>query len=95
VNTPAIYFVNVGFTWFLVLLSIWGYVAVLRNARQKWSFWLIFGLGWVFLGTAHLFTLGGTSADEWYMLTLRVIGYVVLVASVINLMMHIVNRESL
>lgn len=67
----------------------------LRNTRQKWSFWLIFGLGWVFLGIAHIFTLSGSTGDEWYMLTLRIIGYVLLVSSVINLMMHIVNRESL
>lgn len=94
-DTPAVYYVNLVFAWFLVLLSIWGYVAVWRNTRQRWSFWLFFGLAWVFLGIAHIFTLGGASPDIWYMLALRILGYVFMVISVFNLMLSIINRESI
>jgi hypothetical protein len=93
-TTPAIYYVNLGFAWFLVLMSIWGYVAIYRNTGQKWSFWLFFGLAWIFLGVSHIFTLGGASSSDWYMMMLRVAGYLLLIISVLNLMVRIVSRES-
>jgi hypothetical protein len=93
-TTPAIYYVNLGFAWFLVLMSIWGYVAIYRNTGQKWSFWLYFGLAWVLLGVSHIFTIGGSSSSEWYMMTLRIVGYALLVVSILSLMVRVVSRES-
>jgi hypothetical protein len=93
-STPAIYYVNLGFAWFLVLMSIWGYVTIYRNTRQKWSFWLFFGLAWMLLGTSHIFTIGGASNGDWYMMMLRIAGYLLLVISILNLMIRVVSRES-
>jgi hypothetical protein len=94
-ETPVMYYINIGFTWFLVLMSIWGYTAILRNTGQKMLFWLFFGLGWALLGFSHIFTLGGTPAEIWYMMVLRIAGYAILVISVLSLMIHIVNRDSI
>lgn len=93
-NTPALYYVNMGFAWFLVLMSIWGYVSILRNTGQKMLFWPFFGIAWMLLGISHILTIGGASAEIWYMMTLRIASYVFLVIALLSLMMHIVNRDS-
>jgi hypothetical protein len=92
-GTPAIYYVNLAFTWLLVLMSIWGYIAILRNKQQRWGFWWYFGFAWALLGTSHILTLSGVASDVWYMLTLRIGGYVLLVISALSLMIRAVNRE--
>ena len=94
-GTPAIYFVNLGFAWFLVLMSIWGYTTILRHTRQKMFFWLFFGIAWMLLGISHILTIEGTSSSAWYMMALRIGGYVFMVISALSLMMHIVNRDSI
>jgi hypothetical protein len=94
-DTPVIYYINLAFAWVLVLLSIWGYSTILRKTGQKMSYWLFFGLGWMLIGFSHIFTLGGVSASEWYMITLRTVGYSCMVLSVISLLLHIVDRDSI
>ena len=60
-STPAVYYVNLGFAWFLVLMSIWGYTTILRNTGQKMVFWLFFATHfdftfWSFFSTHFDFT---------------------------------------
>jgi hypothetical protein len=93
-NTPVIYYINLIFSWLLVLLSIWGYATVQRKTGYKVYHWLFFGLGWMLIGFSHIFTLGGVSSSEWYMTVLRTTGYVSMVISVISLMLHFVNRDA-
>lgn len=94
-NTPVTSYIGLGFTWFLVLMSIWGYVAILRNTGQKLIFWLFFGLAWLLFGFFYILTIGGASAEAWYMITLRAVGYSLIVIGLLSLMIHFVNRDSI
>jgi hypothetical protein len=94
-DTPVTYYIGLGFTWFLVLMSIWGYVAILRNTGQKVIFWLFLGLAWILFGSFYILTIGGTSSEAWYMVTLRTAGYSLMVISLLSLMIHFVNRDSI
>jgi hypothetical protein len=92
-DTPTIYYVNLGFSWFMVLMSIWGYTAILRNKQQSWGFWFYFGFAWALFGVSHILTLNNVGPDVWYMLTLRIGGYVFMIISIVSLMIRAVNRE--
>jgi hypothetical protein len=92
-NTPIIYYLNLGFTWLLVLMSIWGYTTIRRKTGEKMAFWLFLGTGWGLLGISHILTLGGIPSDAWFMTVLRCGGYIFHVLSVLSLMIHIVNRD--
>ena len=94
-NTPLIYYINLAFSWLLVLLAIWGFATVLRKTGQRLWYWLFFGLGWMLIGFSHIFTLGGVSSSEWYMIALRTAGYSSMVVSVISLMIHFVDKDSI
>jgi hypothetical protein len=89
------YYVNLGFTLFLVLMSIWGFTTIRRKTGQKMLFWLFFGIAWAFLAISHIFTISGAASGVWYMMTLRVGGYCFMIISIIGLMIHIINRDSL
>jgi hypothetical protein len=82
------YYVNVSFAWILVLLSLTGYFYVLKKKGEKWAFWLVFAAAYVMFGTSHALVLAGTSANEWYMTFLRVLGYVLMVGALLVLMVR-------
>ncbi len=94
-DTPVIYYINLAFAWFLVLISIWGYATIVRKTGQKMFFWVFFGLAWLLFGFSHLFTLGGAANTAWYIITLRTAGYVLIFFSTISLLIHIVNKDSI
>jgi hypothetical protein len=92
-DTPTISYINLGFSWFMVLMSIWGYTAILRNKQQSWGFWFYFGLAWALLGVHYILLVNNISPEQWYVPTLQIAGYVLMIISVISLMIRAVNRD--
>jgi len=92
-DLPTMYYVNVGFSWFIVLLSLWGFVAVSRHTGQKMVFWRMFGFAWVLFGTTHILTLLGIDLHENFFTGLRIGGYFFMVLAILTLMVNLVNRE--
>ena len=85
-DVPAVYYVNVSFTWILTLLSIAGYFVLFRKLGEKWAFWPIFAAAWTMFGISHTLLLAGTSSDAWYIMLLRVLGYLLIVSGLLVLM---------
>jgi hypothetical protein len=83
---PAVYYVNVAFAWILMLLSIAGYFVVSRKLGEKWAFWPVFAAAWTMFGISHSLLLAGTSSDAWYIMLLRVLGYLLIVSALLVLM---------
>jgi hypothetical protein len=92
-SSPLAYYINIGFAWFLVLMSVWGYATILRKTRQRMKFWIFFGLAWLLFGVSHILTLYGIPAGVWYLMTVRIAGYVMMAISVLNLMIQIVKND--
>jgi len=89
----AVSYINLGFSWFMVLMSIWGYIAVMRNTEQKWGFWIWFGLAWALLGISHILVITGVNVNDGYYVAIRTCGYVVMVISILALMLRAVNKD--
>jgi hypothetical protein len=87
-DIPAVYYVNVIFAWILVLLSIAGYFVVSRKLGERWAFWPVFAAAWVMFGISHTLLLAGTSSDAWYIMLLRVLGYLLIVSALSVLMLR-------
>jgi hypothetical protein len=85
-DIPAVYYVNVIFAWILMLLSIAGYFVVSRKLGEKWAFWPVFAAAWTMFGISHSLLLAGTSSDAWYIMLLRVLGYLLIVSALSVLM---------
>jgi len=92
-DVPVMYFVNCGFAWCLMLLCIAGYFYILRKTGKKWAFWPIFAGAWLMYGVSHSLILSGVSASEWYMTLLRVLGYLLVVASLFSLITGMKKTE--
>ena len=84
-DIPPTYYVHLGFAWLIVLLAIWGYFYTPKGAERKWSFWLLLAAGWAMFGISHTLTITGTPTNEWYMLLIRVLGYLLNIAALVNL----------
>ena len=85
-DIPAVYYVNVVFAWILVLLSIAGYFIVSKKLGERWTFWPVFAAAWVMFGISHTLLLTGTSSDAWYIMLLRVLGYLLVISALLVLM---------
>jgi hypothetical protein len=85
-NTPAVYYINISFTWVLVLINIAGYFIVARRFNEKWAFWPILAAAWACFAISHTLLLVGTAPDAWYIMPIRVLGYVLVISSLLILM---------
>jgi len=74
-DIPPMYYVNVSFTWILMLLSMAGYFYVSRKQGEKWAFWPVSMAAWAFFGISHTLLIAGVETDAWYLTLLRVLGY--------------------
>jgi hypothetical protein len=86
-------YLNLGFSWFMVLMSIWGYIAIMRNTGQRWGFWIWFGSAWILLGISHILTVVGISPAEGYFIAVRTCGYALMVISILSLMLRFVEAD--
>ena len=86
---PTMYYVNVGFAWFFVMLSMGGYVYTLSKTGEKWAFWPLFAGGWTMFAVSHSLLVSGVSSNEWYMTLFRVLGYVLILVSLCPLLVRI------
>jgi ABC-type Co2+ transport system permease subunit len=87
-DLPAMYYVNVSFTWVLMAVSIGGYFIVSKKQGEKWAFWPIVAAAWAVFATSHTLLVAGTSTDEWYLTLLRVLGYVLMLVALSVLMVR-------
>ena len=78
---------NCGFAWFLTVLSMAGYFYFVRKRGEKWAFWPMLAASWLMFALSHSLLLAAPyTKDEWYMMFLRVLGYVLAIGALLSLM---------
>ncbi len=82
------YYINAILAGTIMLLSLAAYFYVAGKTGKKHSFWVLFFLAWLPLWTTHLLVLGGVSTNEGYMWLLRIVGYLLMIISLIRLIME-------
>jgi hypothetical protein len=90
-SVPAMYYVGCGFDWLLMLLTLGGYFYILRQTGRKWVFMLIFTAEWAVMGLSYVFLITGTPAGEWYITLIRIVGYLLFVATVLTAIAELVK----
>lgn len=86
-NPTTLSAVNCGFAWFLTVLSMAGYFYAARKTGEKLPFWPMLASGWMMFAVSHSLQLNGVSATEGYLLVFRVLGYVLVIAALLTLML--------
>jgi hypothetical protein len=82
-DVPAMYYVGLGFNCFLLLLSLGGYYYVSRKTGKKWDFLAIFAGAWAISAVSYVFLIYGAASGAWYITLLRVLTYLVFVATLL------------
>jgi hypothetical protein len=93
-DIPVVYYVNLGFSWFIVLLAIAGYFYISKETGKKWSFWPIIAAGWAMFGISHVLVVSDVSTSEWYMTLLRILGYVLVIAALCTLAVETIASKA-
>ena len=84
-DIPVSYFVNSGFSWLIVLLSIAGYFLTLRRLGERWVFWIILATGWAFFAISNTLIITGVAAGTPYLIAIWLSSYVLVMASLVLL----------
>ncbi|MFC2058313.1 hypothetical protein ACFLTS_01530 [Chloroflexota bacterium] len=92
-SVPAMNYVGCGFDWLFMLLCTGGYFYTLKKTGKRWNFWLIFAASWVVFGVSYLLIISGIPSREWYITMLRVIGYVLVTATIFSLIVKLSKPE--
>ena len=67
-----------------MLLTIGGYFYILNKTGRKWGFMLIFAAEWMVMGLSYVFLISGVSSGEWYITLIRIIGYLLFLATILT-----------
>lgn len=86
---PAVYYVNCVFAWVTVLIALIGYFVTLRQAGERWEFWLIFAMGWSMFAISHSMKLAGVDPAATSHTVIRIIGYSLVVVAVSSLILRV------
>lgn len=93
-STTGLYALNCGFAWFLTVLSMAGYFYTARRTGEKLPFWPMLASGWMMFAVSHSLQLNGVPASEGYLLVFRVLGYVLVIAALLTLMLKPAKPEN-
>ena len=83
-SVPTMYYLGCGFTWFFMLLTIGGYLYILRKTGKKWLFMFIFAVQWMVMGLSYVLLISGVSSGEWYITLIRTVGYLLFLAMILT-----------
>lgn len=88
-DVPTMYYVGLISNIVFLLLSIFGYVHILRKSGKKFLFIIWFTAAWLFSAISYILLISGASADEGYITALRIIGYVFFLATIVSLIIEL------
>lgn len=91
-DVPAMHYVGCGFNWLFVLVSLGGYLYIMNKTAIRWNFLLVFATAWAISGFSYIFLINGVEAGEWYITLLRVITYILFLATLITSFAEIIKR---
>ncbi len=92
-NVPAMYYAGLVSNSLFLILTIFGYFYIARQTGQKYLFLIFFMIAWFFSATSYGFLVAGTSADVWYITTIRIIFYVFFLAMVISMIVELGRKK--
>jgi hypothetical protein len=93
-DTSVSYAVNCGFGWFIVLLSIIGYLLTAKKVGEKWPFWNVLAIGWAFYAIVQTLLLTGTSVGTSYLVAIWLSSYILVIASMVLLFIRLTRVKS-
>ena len=88
-DVPTMYYVGIGFDCLLVALSLGAYFYLGRKTGKKLFFLPIFAAAWAAGAVSYALLIGGAAAGEGYITVIRVITYVLFLATLLTLIVEL------
>jgi hypothetical protein len=92
-DTPIVYAVNSGFTWFIVAMSIVGYGVTLKRIGQKWSLWIVLATGWTLLAIINTLLVVGIPIGKTETNALWLSSFILVMTSLLMLFLKLVQMS--
>ena len=90
--TPAMYIVGLVFNLIFLVLSVFGYIFINNKTGKKWSFILFFACAWLVSALSYIMLICGIHAEEAIITGIRVITYVLFLATIVSLIVELVKK---
>lgn len=90
---PVMFYVGLVDNLIFVILSIWGYFYIYRKTGKKWNFIPIFAAAWLASAISYILLISGVSADIWYITFIRIVSYVLFLATIIVMIIELARPK--
>jgi hypothetical protein len=94
-NAPVMYYVGLISNVIFLCLAIFGYSYIYGKTAGKYLFLIYFAIAWLLSGVSYVFLIFGTSADQWYMTLIRIIGYLFFLMTILSLIFELSKAKKL
>lgn len=83
--------VNTGFGWTIVVLSFIGYFLTLKRTGERWLFWLVLAVGWIFFALSQTLMLAGARPGAELLGVLLLSSYVLVIYAMVLLFLKLIR----
>lgn len=84
-------FVNFGFIWLIVALSIAGYMITIKRTGQRWSLWILLATGWALLAIPYTLLLIGIPIGVSEISAIWLSSYLLVMTSLLLLFLKLIS----
>ncbi len=88
-SIPAMYYVGCGFNCLFMLLALGAYFYISSKTGRKLVFLPIFATAWATSAISYVLLISGVSTGEWYITLIRIILYVLFLATLLTLIVEL------
>lgn len=90
-NSTAVNVINCIFAWSIVGLAIGGYILTLKRIGEKWPFWVILAIGWLFLAIFETLLVTGISVGNLQISAVWLASYLLVMSSLLLLFLKFIQ----
>jgi hypothetical protein len=93
-SIPAMYIVGLAFNVVFLALCLFGYFFLNKKTSQKWNFIAIFACAWLVSALSYALLILGMHPDETYITFIRLVSYVLFLATIVSLIIELVKIKA-
>jgi hypothetical protein len=84
-------YVNLGFSWSIVILALFGYFLTLKRTGGKMPFWLVLAGGWICMAILYLILIINLPIGRSLVISIALVSFILVMTSMMLIFLKVVS----
>jgi hypothetical protein len=83
-------YVNLGFSWLIVFLALFGFFLTLKRTGEKMPFWLVLAGGWTCMAILYLILIVNLPIGKSLLISIALVSFILVMTSMLLIFLKVV-----